>query len=114
MPSGVMAGASSEFGAWCDARGSGRLLARSLRTAEPYEALSQKLERLLDAADVRINADRPWDIRVHNPDVYARIWEYGTLGVGGAYMDGWWDCDRLDEMVARIQRTECRARSSPP
>ncbi|HAN60460.1 MAG TPA: cyclopropane-fatty-acyl-phospholipid synthase, partial [Gammaproteobacteria bacterium] len=25
----------------------------------------------------------------------------GTLGLGEAYMDGWWDCPRLDEMVCR-------------
>ena len=26
----------------------------------------------------------------------------GTLGLGEAYMDGWWECDRIDQMVMRV------------
>ena len=64
----------------------------------------RKLERLLQSADISIGGGRSWDVRVHNPDLYARVWEYGTLGAGEAYMDGWWDCDRLDELVNRLRR----------
>jgi cyclopropane-fatty-acyl-phospholipid synthase len=47
-------------------------------------------------ADIRVNGDRPWDVRVHNRDFYRRVMAQGTLGLGESYMDGWWDCDRLD------------------
>ena len=28
-----------------------------------------------------------------------RVLRDGTLGVGEAYIDGWWDCDALDQMI---------------
>lgn len=59
---------------------------------------------LADKADIRINGDRPWDIWVHNEDVYRRVLTQGTLGLGEAYMDGWWDCGRLDQMVEKALR----------
>jgi len=61
---------------------------------------------LLEKADVRIDGDRPWDIRVHDNRLYRRIIANGSLGLGEAYMDGWWDCERLDEFFSHILRTE--------
>ena len=60
------------------------------------------LERLLARADVAIDGDRPWDIRVHDDRFYSRVIRNGNLGLGEAYMDGWWDCPRIDEMIRRI------------
>lgn len=53
---------------------------------------------MLASADIRINGDRPWDIHVHNEDLYRRALRQGTLGAGEAYMEGWWDCEQMDEM----------------
>ncbi len=57
---------------------------------------------MLEKADVRIDGDRPWDIQVHNDSLYSRILAEGTLGVGESYMDGWWDCPAIDQLVYRI------------
>lgn len=57
------------------------------------------IESTLLPADVKINGGRPWDIQVHDHGFYDRILSKGTLGLGEAYMDGWWDCDDLAEMV---------------
>jgi cyclopropane-fatty-acyl-phospholipid synthase len=62
------------------------------------------IEQMLDRADIRINGTRPWDIRIHNPRVFGRIMAQGTLGLGESYMEGWWDCDAIDEFFARILR----------
>jgi cyclopropane-fatty-acyl-phospholipid synthase len=62
------------------------------------------IQKILDSADVRINGSRPWDIQVHNEELYSRILRKGTLGVGESYMDGWWDCEELDEMIYRVIR----------
>ena len=40
------------------------------------------IRKLADKADIRINGDRPWDIRVHNDALYARVLKQGTLGLG--------------------------------
>ena len=62
------------------------------------------IQSLLDASDIRINGDRPWDIRVHNEDLYRRVLRQGTLGLGEAYMDGWWDCEAMDVMFCLALR----------
>lgn len=56
------------------------------------------LTSLLEKADIRINGNRPWDVQVHNDELYARVFQSGTMGIGEAYMDGWWDCQELDVM----------------
>lgn len=68
---------------------------------EKYES---KIEKLLDIAQVNINGSQPWDITVHNPNTYQRIWTNPSLGSGESYMDGWWDCHKLDELFFRITR----------
>ena len=62
------------------------------------------IRSLAEKADIRINGDRPWDIRVHNEALYSRVLKHGTLGLGEAYMDGWWDCDAMDAMFCRALR----------
>ena len=71
----------------------------------PSRDLRNKIEPLLAGADVRINGGRPWDLRVHNEAFFASLLADGSLGLGESYMDGWWDCDRLDEFFHRILRT---------
>ena len=51
---------------------------------------------------MEINGSRPWDIQVHNENFYNRVLSEGTLGIGESYMDSWWDCDELDEMMSRL------------
>jgi cyclopropane-fatty-acyl-phospholipid synthase len=59
------------------------------------------MTNLLALADIRINGARPWDIQVHDRRFFSRVLASGTLGFGESYMDGWWDCDALDEMCCR-------------
>jgi cyclopropane-fatty-acyl-phospholipid synthase len=59
---------------------------------------------LLAQADIRVNGDAPWDIRVHSPDFYRRVLSRGSLGLGEAYMDGVWDVPRLDQFFDRVLR----------
>lgn len=61
-------------------------------------------ESLLAPAGVAIGGSAPWDIVVHDERLMHRYLAEGTLGLGEAYMDGWWDCDALDEFVARVLR----------
>lgn len=68
------------------------------RLSEPPAVLRE----LAAAAGVHFNGDAPWDIRVHDQRVYRRILGQGSLGFGEAYMDGMWDCDRLDELFHRL------------
>ncbi|MDT7042781.1 cyclopropane fatty acyl phospholipid synthase [Candidatus Nitronereus thalassa] len=76
-------------------------------------SLRRVIERLLSPADIKINGDRPWDLQVHNEKLYARVLAHASLGLGESYMDGWWDCDRLDECVCRILRAELDGKIHP-
>jgi cyclopropane-fatty-acyl-phospholipid synthase len=64
----------------------------------------RRVEALLEDTDVRINGERSWDIRVHDERFFRRVLAQGTLGLGEAYMEGWWDCDRIDEMIHKVLR----------
>jgi cyclopropane-fatty-acyl-phospholipid synthase len=61
----------------------------------------EAVENLLHAADIQINGARAWDIQVHDARFFPRLLVGGTLGFGESYMDGWWDCEALDEMCCR-------------
>jgi len=61
-----------------------------------------RIEALLAKADIQVNCDRPWDIQVHNTDLFGRIIGQGSLGLGESYMEGWWDCKQLDEFFYRL------------
>ncbi len=67
-------------------------------------AAKKHLASLLREADVEIGGPRPWDMRVLDDRLYARLFAGGSLAAGEAYMDGWWEVDQLDEFFARIQR----------
>lgn len=75
-------------------RSAGRAAASSSR---------ERLGELLAVADIGLDGARPWDLRVNDERFYGMAFG-GSLAVGEAYMDGLWDCDRLDELVYRFRR----------
>lgn len=77
---------------------------------EPAEALAQDspavLRELAAEAGVTINGDAPWDIQVRDARLYRRILTKGSLGFGEAYVDGMWECERLDQLFDRLLRID--------
>jgi Cyclopropane fatty acid synthase and related methyltransferases len=59
------------------------------------------LESQLAKAGLTVNGSNPWDPQIHNAQTYWRVLRDGTLGAGESYMDHWWDCEQLDEMITR-------------
>ncbi|MDI5921790.1 cyclopropane fatty acyl phospholipid synthase [Halomonas sp. LR5S13] len=70
--------------------------------ALPDTRARRVIEQLLDGSGVTLNGDAPHDIRVLHPDFFSRVLHKGTLGLGESYMDGWWECDRIDELACRL------------
>lgn len=60
------------------------------------------IKSLFDLAGIQINGNNPYDIRVHNSKFYNRVLSESSLGMGEAYVDGWWDCEALDECITRV------------
>ncbi|MDB4992238.1 MAG: cyclopropane fatty acyl phospholipid synthase [Parcubacteria group bacterium] len=65
-------------------------------------SLKDQAQKILSKAGVTINGDKPWDIQVHDDRLYGRIFREGTIGLGEAYMDGWWDAPALDQFFERV------------
>lgn len=72
----------------------------------PRPVIPAPLTAITEAADVRFNGDRPWDLRVHNPALYGRLMRHGSLALGDGYVNGDWDCDRIDELISRLLRAD--------
>jgi cyclopropane-fatty-acyl-phospholipid synthase len=63
--------------------------------------LKAGFQEYLSKAGIQINGSHPWDIHVHNDQLYKRLASEGALGFGEAYMEGWWDCQQLDVLAFR-------------
>ena len=64
------------------------------------------LDEALQKADVQINGDRPWDMRLHRPAALDEILARGSIGLGESYMRGDWDVPALDQFFFRILRAD--------
>jgi cyclopropane-fatty-acyl-phospholipid synthase len=64
--------------------------------------MKETIQEILTLADIEINGTRPWDIIVHNDQLYKRLVKNVDLAFGESYMAGWWDCEKLDELFYRI------------
>ena len=64
------------------------------------------LVSLLAETGVTINGNAPWDIQVYEESVYRDVLTKGTLGLGQAFIEGRWDCKRLDEFFHRVMRAD--------
>jgi len=64
----------------------------------------QIIAKLLKNADVQIGGERVHDIQVHDERFYDRVLREGSLGLGEAYMEGWWDSPELDQFFYKILR----------
>jgi cyclopropane-fatty-acyl-phospholipid synthase len=64
--------------------------------------IEEKVRSLLETAGIEINGRGNADIRVNNPGFYKRVLQSGSLGLGESYMDGWWECEQLDEFIYKV------------
>lgn len=60
------------------------------------------VHEMLGMAGIEINGSRPFDIQINNPNFFKRVLQDGSLGLGESYMDGWWECERLDIFFQRV------------
>ncbi len=75
---------------------------KKLYTSNKKNFIRSFIEDLLGKADIHVNGTLPWDMKIHHESVFSRIFSHGSLGLGESYMDGLWDCDRLDECMFKI------------
>jgi cyclopropane-fatty-acyl-phospholipid synthase len=64
------------------------------------------VQDIMSHAGITINGRQPWDIQIKNEKFYQRVINDGSLGLGESYMDGWWECEKLDDFFCRIIPSE--------
>lgn len=58
--------------------------------------------RMLASADILIDGPRPWDMSIHDERLFWRCLCEGTIGLGEAYVEGWWDAAALDQFFEHV------------
>jgi len=74
----------------------------------------KQIQKALADVDVVVGGKRPWDIQVHNERLYTRIILRGSIGLGEAYMDGWWDSADLAGFFFRVLRGRLQVKYKAP
>lgn len=78
-------------------------LSLTLKTRLAGTKSSRKLiTEWLDLAGIQLNGPNPWDIQVKNEEFFNRVLAGGSLALGEAFMDGWWDVEQLDDFFHRL------------
>jgi cyclopropane-fatty-acyl-phospholipid synthase len=75
--------------------------------------MNRSIQGILERAGIEINGSCPWDIQVHNERLWRRVLLGGHVGLGDAYMDGWWDCRAIDELVHRVLEVATSSERQP-
>src|SRR5271169_3577762 len=60
------------------------------------------IQQLFSEAGITVNGDNDFDPQVHNYRFFKRVLQEKSLGLGEAYLDGWWDCRSLDQFFHRL------------
>jgi len=72
------------------------------------ENFRDRVESLLNEADVTINGSNPWDLQINHPEFFRCVLSKGSLGFGEAYMDNWWDAESPDQLLTRLIRAQIK------
>ena len=87
-------------------------MSNAARNPTPKPTFAERrIDGILAGTTVEVNGPNPWDPQVNNPGFYKRVLVNGSLGLGESYMDGWWDCEQLDEMYNRLLRSKASRRA---
>lgn len=60
------------------------------------------LTALFRIAKIECNGPNPWDPQIHDDRFYRKVILHGSLGLGDSYLDGWWTCDDVGELIRRL------------
>ncbi len=74
--------------------------------------LKTAVREAFSLAEIELDGARPWDPQIHDERFYSMIAGASSLRLGEAYMDGWWDCERLDQFFEKVYRCDLHFRHS--
>jgi cyclopropane-fatty-acyl-phospholipid synthase len=68
------------------------------------------LTRLLRKAGIEPNGGSPWDPQIKDERFYRAVLLGGSVGLGDAYLNGWWECSDIAGFVLRIIKSSTLVR----
>lgn len=73
------------------------------------------INELFQLAGITINGSTDYDIQIHNENFYSRVLRDRDLGLGESYVEGWWDCRRIDLFIERLlnAKVETKLKARP-
>lgn len=75
--------------------------------ANPMSA-ERAVREIFSMAGIGIDTDAPGDLIVKDPRFYRRLLRDASIGLGESYMEGWWECERLDLFIEKVLRGNLR------
>ncbi len=79
-------------------------MAEELFGKDSFSLPRRAIEKKLRTVGIEIDGKNPWDIKINDQRFYARVFSQGSLGLGEAYMMGWWDAERPDLFIEKVLR----------
>ncbi|MGD0284596.1 MAG: cyclopropane fatty acyl phospholipid synthase [Candidatus Saccharimonadales bacterium] len=68
-----------------------------------------RVKQLFKLANIKVGGSNPQDIVVHDKRFYTKVLRYRELGLGESYMDGWWDCKAIDQLITNLLGVNIRS-----
>ena len=60
------------------------------------------IKEILYVANIPLNSSEPWSLHVKDERLWQRVMSQKQLGLGESYMDGWWECKAIDQMLTKL------------
>ena len=75
-------------------------------SGSPAGGLERAVAETFALADVALDGRRPWDIQVCDRRFFQALATRGSLGLGEAYMAGWWATGNLEDFFHHVYRAD--------
>ena len=62
----------------------------------------ETLKPIINMAGININGEKPYDIKVNDNKFYSRVLSEPSMGLGESYIEGMWDCKKIDEFISKV------------
>ena len=59
---------------------------------------------IMAMAEVGCDGQQPWDLKVNSNEFYRRLLGQGSIALGETYVDGLWDCEKIDVFIQKVLR----------
>lgn len=66
---------------------------------------AEKVRTLFAHAGIEIGGSEPWDIQIVDDRAYTAVLSGHSIAIGEAYMNGWWDCEDIATLVAKLYQS---------